>query len=103
MRYVLVLFFFPKMGLYIINGYDQVGYSQIETLFLILDFINLTFMMYLYRPREKWPDYFHMNITELQELKIRENDLNEKLGSKKTKNNKVENYNIQEDDDLNEV
>ena len=97
MSFVLILFFFPKMGLYLIKGYDQVGYSQIETLFLILEFINLSYMMYLYRPREKWPDYFNMNILELQELKIRENNLNESLGGKKTQ---IESYNIQDDDQV---
>lgn len=99
MRFVLLLFFFPKMGLYLINGYDQVGYSQIETLFLVLDFLNLTYMMYLYRPREKWPDYFNMSVGELQEIKIRENNLNENFTNNK-KTVVIESYNIQNDDQV---
>ena len=65
LKFVLLLFYFPKMALFVINGYDQVGYLQIEALFQILDFFNLGFVVYVYRPREKWPEHFTKNLSEL--------------------------------------
>ena len=64
---VILLFFCPKFGLYlyqVMNIDNDFNNAKILTYVEMIETFTMTFLLYVYRPRRQWPEFFWIGIGE---------------------------------------
>lgn len=62
---VIFIFFFNKFMLYALQGFntaDQLQHAKIITVASLVDTLNFAALLWIFRPRRQWPDYFTLTL-----------------------------------------
>jgi len=65
LKWVLILFFIPRFLLYsytFMNSQDEFANVRLQTYVQFFEVFIFNFLLWVFRPRKEWPDYFSLGI-----------------------------------------
>ena len=76
LKLVIIFFFGPKFLLYLFQGIyveNQFAGNRLLTAELLTDLINFSYLLYTFRPRKVWPEFFSFGLDDHHAAQRRQN------------------------------
>ena len=78
--FVILFFFVPKFITFFYEGmrsYNEFNRYKLDAAVQVVDLFNFSFLLWIFRPRKEWPEYFSLGLADTGRMANNRNNNNQ--------------------------